>query len=121
MDAVTDSKTVVGWRGVPAGTEVPEASGVVLVTADLTAWLTQLRDERARAEVLPAVDSSWYRLSNAEQARAIDQRAASSHPCLRCGQGAKAALIAHTAAGDRWLDVCWNCYGAIKTANEVTP
>lgn len=100
--------------------EAPGTSGVVLVNGtDLAAWLTQLRDERGKAEVLPAVDSSWYRLSNAEQARAIDQRAASSHPCLRCGQAAKAALIAHTAAGDRWLDVCWNCYGAIKTANEV--
>ena len=87
---------------------------------DLVAWLTQIRDERERAAVLPPVGSEFYRLSDAEQARAMDARSASSHPCLRCGQPAKATFIAHTAAGDRWLDVCWDDYGAIKTADEAS-
>jgi hypothetical protein len=85
---------------------------------ELIAWLIQIRDIRDKAEVLPPVDSDWFRLSEAEQAKAMDRRSAAEHPCLRCGRPAKAALVAHTAAGDRWLDVCWADYGAIRVANE---
>ena len=37
-------------QGVPAGTGVPGASGVVLVTADLAAWLTAVWDEEEARE-----------------------------------------------------------------------
>lgn len=87
----------------------------------LTAWLTQLRDDREQAARLPAVDSAFYLLSDAEQARSMDRRSAQRHPCLRCGRPANATLIADTAAGQRWLDVCWDDYSAIRTANEVGP
>jgi hypothetical protein len=31
------------------------------------------------------------------------------HSCLRCGERAQAAYIAHTDAGNRWLDLCMAC------------
>lgn len=31
------------------------------------------------------------------------------HGCLGCGQPARVALIAHTNAGRRWLDLCPAC------------
>jgi len=31
------------------------------------------------------------------------------HHCLRCGQDAGIAYIAHTDAGNRWIDLCPQC------------
>ncbi|MER7280553.1 hypothetical protein ABT369_39550 [Dactylosporangium sp. NPDC000244] len=36
------------------------------------------------------------------------------HTCLRCGERSKAAVIAATKIGPRWLDVCWGCYNWIQ-------
>lgn len=51
-------------------------------------------------------------------AAAIDHRGHDEvHSCLRCGQRANQAIIAHTSLGERWLDLCiacvtWLCTGA---------
>jgi hypothetical protein len=31
------------------------------------------------------------------------------HACLRCGQRAQCAFVAHTDIGNRWLDLCAAC------------
>jgi hypothetical protein len=31
------------------------------------------------------------------------------HQCLRCGQRARFAFVAHTDWGNRWLDLCAEC------------
>lgn len=38
------------------------------------------------------------------------------HPCLRCGQAARVALIAAMQDGNRWLDLCPACGHWLRTA-----
>lgn len=41
------------------------------------------------------------------------------HPCLGCGHTASCAVIVHSPAGDRWLDLCSSCWPTIRRANDV--
>ncbi|MGW5738491.1 MULTISPECIES: hypothetical protein [Streptomyces] len=41
------------------------------------------------------------------------------HLCLGCGHPASCAVIVHSPAGDRWLDLCATCWPTIRRANDV--
>lgn len=43
------------------------------------------------------------------------------HMCLACGGEAKAAVIAETTGGKRWLDVCWDHYAALAAPDLEGP
>jgi hypothetical protein len=64
-----------------------------------------LRSLKENGEILVAVT---YRVGETTT-DIIQRRAAEGHPCLICGRQAHTALIAHTATGDRWLDLCPSC------------
>jgi hypothetical protein len=56
----------------------------------------------------------------APTAAQIDHRSYDEvHACLRCGGRAQVALVAHTKAGDRWLDLCAGCSHWAQRANEL--
>lgn len=40
------------------------------------------------------------------------------HPCLGCGRTAHCAVIVHSPAGERWLDLCSPCWDTVQQANE---
>ncbi|MGW0904300.1 hypothetical protein [Streptomyces sp. NPDC002853] len=42
------------------------------------------------------------------------------HPCLACGRPANCAVIVHSPAGDRVLDVCSPCWDTVRQANEAS-
>jgi len=52
--------------------------------------------------------------------RAIEHRAHDEiHECLRCGLRAQIALVAHLDSGNRWLDLCHQCYAWLVTNMRV--
>lgn len=41
------------------------------------------------------------------------------HSCLGCGHPASCAVIVHSPAGDRVLDLCSACWDTVRQANEA--
>lgn len=49
-------------------------------------------------------------------AQAMDRRRQDEvHACLRCGERAQMALVAHLETGNRWLDLCHGCWHWLMT------
>jgi hypothetical protein len=82
-------------------TSVTDQSDVAV----LLAWL------KVEGDVLEAVRDGWTGADITH--RTMDQ----VHPCLRCGQQAQLAYVAHTDKGPRWLDLCPPCGYAARKAN----
>ncbi|MFF1379451.1 hypothetical protein [Streptomyces sp. NPDC058308] len=53
---------------------------------------------------------------------ALHHRAArGGHVCLGCGKTATAAITVNsTSAGPRWLDLCSDCWHAVREANDLS-
>jgi hypothetical protein len=49
-------------------------------------------------------------------AKIEQRRLGEVHSCLRCGQRARCAYIAHTNLGPRWLDLCPPCDLTLRRA-----
>jgi hypothetical protein len=47
-----------------------------------------------------------------------DRVGAEVHVCLRCGDRARCALVAHTEIGPRWLDICQPCLYWLRTGAD---
>lgn len=81
------------------------------MTDGIVAMLGWLKIE---GDVLQAVRPGW---TGADLNRRTQDEV---HDCLRCGERAQAAYVAHTDKGDRWLDLCWrDAYAARWALDEA--
>jgi len=70
---------------------------------------------------LLAAEPTLLPLAPADAAEHIERRCQDEvHSCLRCGEWARVAYIAHPKdAGNRWLDLCYACASWLR--NNLTP